>query len=151
MISPIEGAISASPAPSARVFSVRSRASATRVVPDALDPEFEGARARSDELPTQTEAELRAGLRGEERAARAPQVPQRIHVGAAVRMHLEMQVRVAAGVARVAVPGDLLPAETRAPFGTANVTFLTQPPLLSFRPVRSLFRWMYRYIVPLRP
>ena len=34
------------------------------------------------------------------------------------------------------------PAVTCAPFGTANVTSLTQPPLLSFRGVRSLFRWM---------
>ena len=34
------------------------------------------------------------------------------------------------------------PADTLAPFGTANVTPLTQPPLLSLRGVRSLFRWI---------
>ena len=75
----------------------------------------------------------------------------RIHVGAAVRMHLEMQVRVATGVARVAVPGDLLSCRDPSAVRYRERDVLTQPPLLSFRAVRSLFRWMYRYIVPLRP
>ena len=48
-------------------------------------------------------------------------------------MHLEVQVRIAARVAESPFHAICWPAVTFAPFGTANATSFTHPPLLSLR------------------
>ena len=113
-----------------------------RVLAYAIDLERRRSGAGRDERAAQAEAEHAALPRGEERLLGAAQVLERVHVGAVVRVHLEVEVWVAVRVARVAVPGDLLAGRHLRAVGNGERDSLTQPPLLSFRAVRSLFRWM---------
>ncbi len=66
-----------------------------------------------------------------------------------------MEMRVYAvgipGVTHVADELALRAHSARRSSPGAYDTPATQVPRLSFRAVRSLFRWMYWYVVPLRP
>ena len=94
-----------------------------------------------------------ARRRGDEQVRRLLQERERVDGLAAVRVHLEMQVRVdAVRVAGVADVADRLAGvDVRSVRRRRTTTPWTHLPWLSFAVVRSLFRWMYSYIVPLAP
>ena len=116
---------------------------AAGVLANAGDLECGGARPGGDEVPAKRQAEHRSLPRREQRFARPPEMSERVHVAAA-RFGCTSKWRCGLPLASPESPFQAIcwPAVTFAPFGTANVTPFTQPPLLSLRGVRSLLRWM---------
>ena len=108
-----------------------------------------GPGPRGDELSVQRQAEDAALSCGEEGFHRSLEVAERIDVRAVIRADLEWKCGSPSASPESPFQAICWPAVTFAPLGTANDTSLTHPPLLSFLAVRSLFKWMYRYVVPL--